>query len=169
MKKNGLNRIGQAACAAVIGCVSTLAVAEPPPPPPGGAMSPPAQGDKAARGTKHGKMMHKGLDLSKAQKKQMREMKMALKPKMKTLMDELGKVREELRSFSTSDHYNEAKARELANKQGQLVADLFFMQSKMQHQFYEMLTPEQKNTLKNMTATVRGGRRGAPMPQPAKP
>jgi Spy/CpxP family protein refolding chaperone len=145
---------------AALGAFSLALQAEPPPPANNVAapMAAHKHGDKARH-----KMMHKGLDLSKEQKKQMRDMKQAMKPKMKDIMNNLTKIRQELRSLTISASYSDEKARALANRQGQLVADLFFMQSKMQHQFFQILTKEQRDRLQSMAAP-KGGPKPPPKP-----
>ncbi|HQU88690.1 MAG TPA: Spy/CpxP family protein refolding chaperone [Denitromonas sp.] len=125
-------------------------------------------------GPSRGGMMRmlKGLDLTDAQRDQIFELKHAEMPKMREQMKVMHDLRKQLREAATAENYDAARVKALTEQQSAAMATM--MQSRIagERAVYELLTPEQRETLKDKRASPadrregmgRGMMRGGPAP-----
>ena len=97
-------------------------------------------------GAMHRALHHKlrGLDLTTAQKDQVKAIMTQQKPMREAKMKELHDSFKALREASAGDQYDSARVQEIASQQARVQADLIVMRSETMHQIYSLLTPEQK-------------------------
>lgn len=103
----------------------------------------------------------RGLDLTEAQRDQLFTLRHAQAPKMRELGKTLRHARQELRQLSMSDNYDEARAKALADSASQAGAEMAMLRAQMGNQMYRILTPEQREKLKQRTERRGGGGPGA--------
>jgi Spy/CpxP family protein refolding chaperone len=107
-----------------------------------------------AYGMGGGHMMHfwaKQLDLTDAQKAQMRDIMEKERPTMKPLMQQARQTRQQLRHYEQGT-YDEAKVRALAAQQAQTMAELTVQKTRIHSEMYQLLTPDQQAKLKEFEA-----------------
>lgn len=96
----------------------------------------------------HGKhAFHSGLkklDLTDAQRAQVKDIMEKQKPQREARWKELRESSKALREASRGDSYDAAKVKELASRQAQLKAEMMVQRIETMHQVYALLTPEQK-------------------------
>lgn len=107
----------------------------------------------------HGHGMHGGrmmgfpahaLNLTDAQKTQMKELMTKEKPTLSPLFKQMAGTQNQLRQLAMSDNFDEGKARELAAQQTQTMTELAVQKARVQSELYKLLTPEQKTKLAEM-------------------
>lgn len=98
----------------------------------------------AGRGHHRGGMMLRGLDLTDAQKAQVKTIMETNRAKVKPLMESMRANREALRSATENGKFDEAQVQSLANEQASLSAQLLVERTRVKSQVYQILTPEQK-------------------------
>lgn len=86
----------------------------------------------------------RALDLTSAQKDQVKAIMAQQKPLRDAKMKELHDSFRDLRQASAGDQYDSGRIQEIANRQARVQADLIVMRSETMHQIYSLLTPEQK-------------------------
>jgi Spy/CpxP family protein refolding chaperone len=99
--------------------------------------------------------MSETLGLSAEQRSKVREIVDKARPAARELRDKLSDNRKQLWALMQQDKPNEGEVRKLADSQGKLVADMIVQRTRMQSQIRAVLTPEQRDALKQ-----RFGRRG---------
>lgn len=112
----------------------------------------------------HGDMhkMFRGLDLTDAQRSQMKEMMQSHREAMqaKRPSDEVRAAhKQQMLDMITSDSFNEADLKSMMAQRSELRAQAAVERMKMQREIYQMLTPEQQAKFKENFAK-RGGRKG---------
>ena len=116
------------------------------------ALAPPMHHHAAGMGTGH--MMHfwaKYLDLTDAQKTQMKGIMEKERPTMKPLMQQAHQTQQQLRQYEQGA-YDEAKVRALATQQAQTMAELTVQKTRIHSEMYQLLTPDQQTKLKELEA-----------------
>lgn len=106
------------------------------------------------RGNGFGKMF-KGLDLTDAQKTQIKEIQKASHDANKSLHDQMRQNQQQLRQLSESGTFDEAAVTTLANQQGQLHAQMIVARQKTMTQMFNILTPEQKTKFAELKAQFK--------------
>jgi Spy/CpxP family protein refolding chaperone len=100
-----------------------------------------------------GMMGHRGplgflarqLNLTDAQKAQIKAMWEAEKPTVQPLLQQLANGRKQMLSLTANGAFDQAKVSALANQQSQAIAQLIVEKEKLQSQIYsQVLTPEQR-------------------------
>lgn len=154
--------------AAVAGGVAATAVYAAPPG--GGACSYGAYGagfgpGKGGRGgmdsEAHVERLAARLDLSTAQRDQVRAIVDKARPETRALRDKLTDNRQQLHALMRQDNAKESEIRKLADAQGKLKADMIVQRSKLHNAINAVLTPEQREQFQQM-----GPRRGPGMGGP---
>lgn len=108
---------------------------------PGMAGGPAMEGPWHMRGFMH------GLNLTDEQRDQVFKVKYEEMPTVHEKMKALRANREALREATKAGAFDAAKVRELANAQGQLMADMIVIRAQTSSKIYALLTPEQKEKM----------------------
>lgn len=98
-------------------------------------------------GHRHGQMgfMARELNLTDAQKQQIKTMMQSQRTTMRPVMLQLAQNRESMLAATASGAFDQAKVQSLANQQSQLMAQLTVQKASIRSQIYnQVLTPEQK-------------------------
>jgi protein CpxP len=98
----------------------------------------------------HGWEFH-GLDLTDAQKSQMKDIMTKEKPTMKPLMQQMHTIHQQLRQYEQGN-YDEAKVRALAAQQTQTMTEMTVQQTRIHSEMYQLLTPDQQAKMKERQA-----------------
>ena len=130
------------------------------------------------KGRHHGgpKMgMLRGLDLSDAQRDQIFELKHALVPELRAEMKVVRATRQALREMMENGSYDAAQVQQLTEQGAAAKARMAQLTLKNQHAVYQLLTPEQRERMKELREqrvsrrdAMRGGRGMAPAKQTKK-
>jgi periplasmic protein CpxP/Spy len=89
------------------------------------------------------KHMAKELNLTDAQKTQIKTIMQAERPKIQPLMQQL-RQNEQAQNAAITGDFNESQARAFAQKQTQIMNDLIVEKQRTKSQIYAVLTPEQR-------------------------
>lgn len=92
----------------------------------------------------------KKLNLTDNQKKEMFAIRLDERAKMKPLFQKLKDGRKELFALGKSPTFDEAKARTIAKKQADIIADIIVEKTRMKSRMYAVLTPEQRTKAEQM-------------------
>jgi periplasmic protein CpxP/Spy len=113
----------------------------------------------------------RGLDLTDAQKAQVKQIMTAERPTLKPLMQQEMQNHQQMTALVRGGSFEEAKAQPIAAQEAQIHSQIAVERAKMDAQIYQLLTPEQKTKL-----TEREAKRGQWMqqreeagPPPAEP
>ncbi len=94
-----------------------------------------------------------GLQLSEEQNDKIFDLMHAQVPALRAKAKEARKAHEELHRLSLSVDFDEAKAKSLADAGARAMADMALMRTRVDHQIYRLLTPEQRRALENRPIT----------------
>lgn len=114
--------------------------------------TPPAHAHK--RGMRRGPMMgfpFKQLNLTDAQKAQVKEVMQKEHSTMKPLMQQMHQMDLQLRQYSEGT-YDEGKVQALVTQQAQTLVQLKVQQTRIHNQVYQLLTPDQQTKMKEIEA-----------------
>jgi Spy/CpxP family protein refolding chaperone len=92
------------------------------------------------------------LDLTDAQKAQMKDIMTKEKPTIKPLMQQLSDSRKQLRQLETAGAFDEAKVRSVATQQSQTMTELTVQRSRIKSELMQVLTPDQKDKMAKFEA-----------------
>src|SRR5208337_3979901 len=96
-------------------------------------------------GRHHGHFgLWKKLNLTDAQKNQIKTIMSEERPKMKPLFQQLNAGREQLNALIKSGPFDEAKVRSIAKGQADILANMIVARERMKSMMYAVLTPEQR-------------------------
>jgi Spy/CpxP family protein refolding chaperone len=109
----------------------------------------------------------RNLDLTDAQKAQMKTIMQKEQPSMKPLFTQLRQNEQQLRQYEEGT-YDEAKVRTLATQQAQIQSELTVQRTRIHSEMFQVLTTEQQAKIKEMEATraARIQARGHQAPPP---
>jgi len=102
----------------------------------------------------HGHMMgfpFKQLDLSEAQREQVKALMQKEHPAMKPLMQQVHGMQQQLKQYSEGT-YDEAKVQALVAQQAQTLVQLKVQETRIHSEIYQLLTPDQQAKLKEIEA-----------------
>jgi protein CpxP len=88
-----------------------------------------------------------GLELSDAQKAQVKQIMTAEKPTLKPLMQQELQNHQQMTALVRSGSFEEAKAQTIASQEAQVHAQIAVERAKIDAQVYQLLTPDQKTKL----------------------
>ncbi len=126
---------------------------------PGSPAIAPSQGtappDDSQQGEHHGKEWHKGchrgmhrflekLNLTDAQKEQVRSIMTEERAKMKPLKDKLKEGHKEMQAATKDGAFDEAQVRSIASKQASTITEMMVIRQRIKTRIYKILTPEQR-------------------------
>lgn len=92
----------------------------------------------------------KKLDLSEEQRQQVKTITDEMKPQLKEQKAQLKDVSKQIRELVMSDNYDEGQVNQLADRKGDIVAELTKLKAAKKARVYALLTPEQKEKLANL-------------------
>jgi len=95
------------------------------------------------------KMLRK-LDLTEEQQDKVFELMHEQKPVMRDKMKEMRQARQAIHDAVMSEAYDAKQINQLADKQGEMIAEMIKMRTNNFNQIYSLLTPEQKIKAKEM-------------------
>lgn len=99
--------------------------------------------------------MARRLDLTDAQKEQIKAIHQAEKPTIKPLLDQLQAIHRQLRAMTGSEPFNEAQVRALAEQKAKVIAELTVARERVKSKVLAVLTPEQRAKLNQMRERAR--------------
>lgn len=120
-----------------------------------------ADGDKGkfkrGFGHHHGgfERLTKKLDLSDAQKAQVKQIKEAGKAKVQPLRENMKSIRQQLNAATADGNFNEAQVQTLATQQANIMAQLTVEKERTKSQIYAVLTPEQQTQAKALKEQMK--------------
>jgi periplasmic protein CpxP/Spy len=91
-----------------------------------------------------GGMMLRGLDLTDAQKAQVKEIMEASRAKVQPIRESMKANRQKLNETTANGAFNETQVQSLATEQANLSAQLLVERTRVKSQIFALLTPEQK-------------------------
>ena len=91
----------------------------------------------------------KNLDLTDAQKAQMKEIIEKERPTVQPLMEQSHQIEQQLHQYEEGA-YNEAKVRSLASQQSKVEVELTVQRTRIHNELYQLLTTEQQAKLKEL-------------------
>ena len=108
------------------------------------------------RGHRGGKgMMFRGLDLTDAQKAQVKQITQTSRENSKSVHEQMKANRQQLEAISQNGNFDAAQVQALAAQQGNLHAQMIVEQQRVKSQIYQILTPEQKAKAAEMKANFK--------------
>jgi periplasmic protein CpxP/Spy len=128
---------------------------------------PPMHGHELGMGGPMMGFFAKSLDLTDAQKAQMKTIMQKERPAMKPLFDQLRTNEQQLHQFEEGT-YDDAKVRTLAAAQAQIQTELTVQRTRVHSELFQVLTAEQQSKMKEMEAS-RAARIQARGHQPPPP
>lgn len=90
------------------------------------------------------------LDLTEAQRAQIKTILEAERPKLQPLVLQTATMHKAIVEATATGEFNEAQIRALATRQGQNVASLIVEKERVKTQIYQVLTPEQRTKLEQL-------------------
>jgi periplasmic protein CpxP/Spy len=94
-------------------------------------------------------LLHR-LDLSDAQKAQIRQIMTNEKPTLQPLLQQLSRARQQHRQLVESAAFDEAQVRAWATQQSQTITELTVERARIESEMYQVLTADQKTKLNQM-------------------
>ncbi len=116
------------------------------------------KGKFGKRGGKRGHgmgRMFRQLDLTDAQKEQMKAIRQASRENTKSLRDQMRQNRQQLDQLTESGTFDQAAVTAIAQQQGQLHAQMIVEKQRVKTQMYNVLTAEQKTKLAELKAQFK--------------
>ena len=101
--------------------------------------------------------MFKNLNLTDEQKTEVRKILEAERSVMQPVHQQLRENRDALNAATKDGQFNEAEVAQLAQKQGELMAQLIVSRERVQSQIWQVLTPEQRDKLSKWREHNPGG------------
>lgn len=98
-------------------------------------------------GKRHGDMMLRGLDLTDAQKADIKALREAAAPDMRAAMKDAFEARKQLRELTLSGKFDQARAETLAKTGADAMAKASVLKAKTDSEVLALLTPEQRQTM----------------------
>jgi Spy/CpxP family protein refolding chaperone len=92
------------------------------------------------------------LDLTDAQRAQMKDIMTKEKPTIKPLMQQMAQSHQQLRQLESAGTFDEAKVRALATQQAQTMTELTVQKARIKSELMQVLTPDQKDKMAKFEA-----------------
>jgi len=113
--------------------------------------APPAHGHEFGMGGRGSEFFADYLNLSDAQREQMKGILAKEHPALKPLFQQLQQTRQQLRQYEQGA-YDEAKVRTLAAQQAQTMVELTVQQTRIHSEMFQVLTTDQQAKMKEVQA-----------------
>lgn len=97
-------------------------------------------------GPMSGMFLHR-LDLTDAQKAQVKQIMTQERATLKPLMQQMAQGRTQLRQLALSGSFSEDQARSIAMQQSQNMTELMVQRARIENEVFQVLTPDQKTKL----------------------
>ena len=97
-------------------------------------------------GPMFGMFLHQ-LDLTDAQKAQVKQIMTQERPTLKPLMQQMAQGQVKLRQLELSGNFSEEQARTIATQQSQNMTELMVQRARIENELIQILTPDQKTKL----------------------
>lgn len=110
------------------------------------------RGKMHKRGGMRGNRLFRHLELTDAQKEQMKAIREASRETTKGLRDSLREGRKQLREMGTNGVFDQGAVELVAAQQAEIHKQLIIERQKVKSQMFALLTPEQKTKLEEMKA-----------------
>lgn len=104
---------------------------------------------------KHGMLMLRGLDLSQAQKDQLKALSDAGREAHRKQLESLQAARDALRKLSFSENYSPAEAAKLGKALAEQESAVLLARAEHGNKIYQILTPEQRSKLAERQSKAR--------------
>ncbi len=101
--------------------------------------------------------MFRNLDLTDEQRAEIKKIMEAERSIMQPVHEQLRENREALNAATKAGQFNEAEVTKLAEKQGDLMAQVIISRERVQSQIWQILTPEQRDKLAKWREKGQGG------------
>ena len=144
MKSLRLRLLIATLCVLFVTVVSRSQAADTPP-------APPAHSHGFGRGGHETNFFAGYLNLSDAQRSQMKGILAKERPTLKPLFQQLQQTRQQLKEYEQGA-YDEAKVRTLATQQSQTMAELTVQQTRIHSELFQVLTTDQQAKMKEVQA-----------------
>ena len=92
------------------------------------------------------------LDLTDAQRAQMKDIMTKEKPNLKPLMQQLAQSHQQLRQLESTGNFDEARVRAIATQQAQTMTELTVQKARIKSDLMQVLTPDQKDKMAKFEA-----------------
>ncbi len=99
----------------------------------------------------------RNLDLTDQQRTEIRKIMETERSVMQPVHEQMRANREALQAATKDGQFNEAEITKLAEKQGELMAQMIVSRERVQSQIWQMLTPEQRDKLAKWRENHQGG------------
>jgi periplasmic protein CpxP/Spy len=130
---------------------------------------PPMHGHEFGMHGPMGEFFSRQLDLTDAQKEQMKAVLQKEHPTVRPLMEQSRAMEQQLRQYAEGN-YDEKKVSALATQKAQVDAQLAIQRTRIESELYQLLTPDQQAKVKELeaqhAARFRTGDRQTPPPPP---
>ena len=100
-------------------------------------------------------LMFRGLDLTDAQKDQIKSIMTTSREGNKSLRDQMHSIREQINAATEGGNFDENSIRQLAEQQGALHAKMVIERERVKSQVFNVLTPDQKAKAAEMKAQFK--------------
>ncbi|MDZ7661161.1 Spy/CpxP family protein refolding chaperone [Thiohalophilus sp.] len=107
------------------------------------------------RGARPMQRLMEKLDMEQAQREQVEKIVTSRHDAMQEQRQAMRDIREKLRQIVTSDEYDAAKVKQLAEQKARLAGEMTLQRTRMMHNIYQQLTPEQQKKLQAMRGQHR--------------
>ena len=122
------------------------------------------RGDKGkhGRGFKHRgfERMAKKLNLTDAQKEQVKQITEASHAKVKPLKESMRANRQQLKSLTENEPFDETQVQTIANQQGTIAAQIIVEKERAKREIFQILTVEQRALAKQFKEQIKEGFKG---------
>lgn len=109
------------------------------------------------------------LDLTDAQRAQMKDILTKEKPTIQPLMQQLAQGHQQMHQLESADTFDEAKVRALATQQSQTMTELMVQKARIKSELVQLLTADQKAKMAKLEARQQARFQRHFQPQNATP
>ncbi len=116
------------------------------------------EGKKFGRGFGHRRgfeRLSKKLNLSDAQKEQVKQILETSKTKVQPLMENMKSIHQQLAAATADGQFDEAQVQALANQQADIMAQMIVEKERTKSQIFALLTPEQQAQAKQLKEQMK--------------
>ncbi len=112
------------------------------------------RGDKGRHGREFGhrgfERMAEKLNLTDAQKEQVKQITEASRAKVKPLMEDMRANHQQLKSLTENGQFDQVQVQKIANRQGEIAAQIIVEKERTKWEIFQILTVEQQTQAKQL-------------------